>query len=99
MIKIAATPARDNAATATLRTDQSNTAKHSAFYILHFAFLTIVSLAAIVNAAWYHPYGIAYFNQALGGAQAGAGTFLYGTGEGMEQVAAWLNQQPDITGV
>jgi hypothetical protein len=61
--------------------------------------LGVVSLAALVNAAWYHPYGITYFNQALGGAQAGANTFLYGTGEGMEQVAAWLNQQPDITGV
>jgi 4-amino-4-deoxy-L-arabinose transferase-like glycosyltransferase len=59
----------------------------------------VVSLAAIVNAAWYHPYGIAYFNQALGGAAAGASTFLYGSGEGMQQVAAWLNQQPDITGV
>jgi hypothetical protein len=61
--------------------------------------LGVVALAAIVNVAWYHPYGMAYFNQALGGARAGAGAFLYGTGEGMEQVAAWLNQQPDITGV
>jgi 4-amino-4-deoxy-L-arabinose transferase-like glycosyltransferase len=59
----------------------------------------LISLLAVINAAWYHPYGIAYFNQALGGPQAGASTFLYGTGEGMEQVAAWLNQQPDITGV
>ncbi|HET9223238.1 MAG TPA: glycosyltransferase family 39 protein [Roseiflexaceae bacterium] len=61
--------------------------------------LGVVSLIALINAAWYHPYGIAYFNQALGGARAGASTFLYGTGEGMEQVAAWLNGQPDITGV
>jgi hypothetical protein len=61
--------------------------------------LGVVSLAAIVNAAWYHPYGIVYFNQALGGAQMGARTFLAGWGEGMEQVAAWLNQQPNITGV
>jgi hypothetical protein len=61
--------------------------------------LGVVSLLAIANTAWYHPYGIAYFNQALGGPPAGANTFLYGTGEGMQQVAAWLNQQPDITGV
>jgi 4-amino-4-deoxy-L-arabinose transferase-like glycosyltransferase len=59
----------------------------------------LISLLAVINTAWYHPYGIAYFNQALGGPPAGANTFLYGTGEGMEQVAAWLNQQPDITGV
>src|SRR5262249_17694401 len=45
--------------------------------------LGVVSLAAIVNAAWYHPYGIVYFNQALGGAPVGARTFLAGWGEGM----------------
>jgi 4-amino-4-deoxy-L-arabinose transferase-like glycosyltransferase len=58
-----------------------------------------VVLLAVANAAWWHPYGIAYFNQALGGAQIGARTFLAGWGEGFEQVADWLNQQPDITGV
>jgi 4-amino-4-deoxy-L-arabinose transferase-like glycosyltransferase len=61
--------------------------------------LGAVSLAAIINMAWYHPYGIVYFNQALGGASVGARTFLAGWGEGFEQVADWLNQQPDITGV
>jgi hypothetical protein len=60
---------------------------------------TTIGIAAIGNAAWWHPYGIVAFNQALGGAPAGARTFLYGSGEGMQQVAAWLNQQPDITGV
>jgi 4-amino-4-deoxy-L-arabinose transferase-like glycosyltransferase len=98
-LKISAAPSSDAPIRATLRTDRSKTAKRSAFCILHFAFLTVVSLAALINAAWYHPYGIAYFNQALGGPAAGAGAFLYGTGEGMQQVAAWLNQQPDITGV
>jgi 4-amino-4-deoxy-L-arabinose transferase-like glycosyltransferase len=58
-----------------------------------------VVLLAVANAAWWHPYGIAYFNQMLGGTPAGARTFLIGSGEGMEQVAAWLNQQQDITGV
>jgi hypothetical protein len=58
-----------------------------------------VALLAVANAAWWHPYSIAYFNQALGGAQAGAWAFLIGSGEGLEQAAAWLNQQPDITGV
>jgi hypothetical protein len=61
--------------------------------------LGAVVLAAIINAAWWHPYGIAAFNQALGGPQAGARVFLVGWGEGYEQVADFLNQQPDITGV
>ncbi len=63
------------------------------------AIVGLVALAALINAAWWHPYGIAAFNQALGGARAGAQTFLIGSGEGMQEVAAWLNAQPDITGV
>ncbi|MFL5805126.1 MAG: glycosyltransferase family 39 protein [Roseiflexaceae bacterium] len=71
----------------------------SAIYNLQSAILGLVALLALANAAWWHPYGIAAFNQALGGAPLGARTFLIGTGEGMQQIAAWLNQQPDITGV
>ena len=59
----------------------------------------VISIATIINAAWCHPYGIAYYNPLLGGAQAGANTFLTGWGEGLDQVADWLNAQPDITGV
>jgi hypothetical protein len=54
---------------------------------------------SLLNAVWYHPYSIVYFNQLLGGAQAGARTFLIGWGEGTDQVSDWLNQQPDITSV
>jgi Dolichyl-phosphate-mannose-protein mannosyltransferase len=61
--------------------------------------LVLVSLTAIINAAWWHPYGIDYYNPLLGGARAGANSFLTGWGEGLDQVAAWLNQQSDITGV
>jgi 4-amino-4-deoxy-L-arabinose transferase-like glycosyltransferase len=61
--------------------------------------LGVVAVAALANAAWWHPYGIDAFNQALGGARAGERAFLTGWGEGFEQAAAWLNQQPDITGV
>lgn len=63
------------------------------------ALLAAVGAAALLNAAWWHPYGLAAFNQILGGAPAGARTFAMGWGEGMDQVAAWLNQQPDITQV
>jgi 4-amino-4-deoxy-L-arabinose transferase-like glycosyltransferase len=61
--------------------------------------LSGVMLVAAINAFWYHPYSITYFNQALGGAQAGVETFLAGWGEGLDQVADWLNEQPDITSV
>jgi len=58
-----------------------------------------VALVALTHAMWYHPYSIVYFNQFLGGPQKGAETFSVGWGEGYDQVAAWLNQQADITGV
>jgi len=58
-----------------------------------------VTVAALANVAYWHPYTIAAYNQALGGAGAGAYAFLTGWGEGLEQAADWLNQQPDITGV
>jgi 4-amino-4-deoxy-L-arabinose transferase-like glycosyltransferase len=63
------------------------------------ALLLGVALAAWLNAAWWHPYSIAAFNQALGGTRAGAYAFPIGWGEGLGQAAAWLNEQPDITGV
>jgi hypothetical protein len=54
-----------------------------------------VALAAVINAGWWHPYSIVAFNQLFGGASAGARTFAVGWGEGLEQVADWLNRQPD----
>jgi hypothetical protein len=54
---------------------------------------------ALLNVAWWHPYSIVAFNQTLDGAQAGARTFSVGWGEGYNEVADWLNQQPNITGV
>jgi 4-amino-4-deoxy-L-arabinose transferase-like glycosyltransferase len=60
------------------------------------AWLGLIFLVAGFNAAWWHPYGIIAYNQLLGGAPAGARTFHIGWGEGMPQVAAWLNRQPNI---
>ncbi len=48
---------------------------------------------------YWHPYSIDAFNQALGGLNVAARTVALGSGEAQEQVAAWLNQQPNITGV
>jgi 4-amino-4-deoxy-L-arabinose transferase-like glycosyltransferase len=58
-----------------------------------------IAVASLANVAYWHPYEIAAYNQALGGARVGAYAFLTGWGEGLEQAADWLNQQPDITGV
>jgi 4-amino-4-deoxy-L-arabinose transferase-like glycosyltransferase len=59
----------------------------------------VVTVAALANIAWWHPYSIDAFNQIFGGTRAGVRTFTVGWGEGLEQVAAWLNAQPDITSV
>lgn len=61
--------------------------------------LATITIVAPLNAAYWHPYSIDAFNQALGGLNMAARTVALGSGEGQEQVAAWLNQQPDITGV
>lgn len=66
---------------------------------LKFALIPLLSLVAIANALWWHPYGMAYFNPMLGGIRTGIATFLIGEGEGLGEAAAWLNAQPDITGV
>jgi hypothetical protein len=73
--------------------------RHSTIYNLQSTIGLVVMLAALANVAFWHPYEIAAYNQALGGARAGAYAFLTGWGEGLEQAAAWLNAQPDITGV
>jgi hypothetical protein len=65
--------------------------KHSAAIALCMS----VALAGALNAGYWHPYGIAAFNQALGGAAAGAYAFQIGWGEGLEQAADWIDRQPD----
>jgi 4-amino-4-deoxy-L-arabinose transferase-like glycosyltransferase len=59
----------------------------------------LVVLAATATAYVWRSHTLAYFNPLLGGAAAGVRTFSVGWGEGLEQAADWLNQQPDITGV
>jgi hypothetical protein len=63
------------------------------------ALLGLVLLAVAGNVLVWRSHALAYFNPLLGGPAAGARTFSTGWGEGLEQAAAWLNQQPDITGV
>ncbi|GAB4207686.1 MAG: hypothetical protein OHK0022_36250 [Roseiflexaceae bacterium] len=58
-----------------------------------------LALVAVVNAVGWQPYSITAYNQLLGGAHAGVETFSTGWGEGYDQIADFLNQQPDITSV
>ncbi len=61
--------------------------------------IALIVAMALLNALWWNPHQIAYFNQALGGLPMGVRTVLVGEGEGLGDVARWLNEQPDITGV
>lgn len=61
--------------------------------------LGVFVLLVTANVAYWHPYELVAYNQLLGGAQTGSFAFRSGWGEGYEQVADWLNQQPNITGV
>ena len=41
------------------------------------------------------PYYLSYYNPLLGGGPAAQRTVMVGNGEGLDQVAAWLNAQPE----
>jgi hypothetical protein len=42
-----------------------------------------------------YPYYLSYYNPLLGGGPAAERTVMVGNGEGLDQVAAWLNARPD----
>lgn len=62
--------------------------------ILNFAFLAMLLIFHALPVFTYYPYYLAYFNPVLGGPARAAQTTLMGWGEGMEQVAAYLNTKP-----
>jgi 4-amino-4-deoxy-L-arabinose transferase-like glycosyltransferase len=59
----------------------------------------VVGLLGLGLQAWglatVHPYYLAYYNPLLGGGTAASRAILVGWGEGLDQVARALNQQPD----
>jgi hypothetical protein len=55
--------------------------------------LTLAIAGSLVT--WYHPYTMAYFNPLVGGGPVAQRVFLVGWGEGLEQVGALLNQEPE----
>jgi hypothetical protein len=75
------------------------------FYVLRFtqyvlrstpyAVLIALLLIHALPIATAYPYYLAYFNPLMGGLPRAVKTTLVGWGEGMEQVADYLNQRPD----
>lgn len=55
-------------------------------------FLVVLQMGLVLPA---YPYFLAYFNPLLGGLPRAVETTLVGWGEGMEQVGAYLNAQPN----
>lgn len=58
------------------------------------AFALVIVLAAWPAASTY-PYFLSYYSPLLGGGTSAQRTVMVGNGEGLDQVAAWLNSQPD----
>jgi 4-amino-4-deoxy-L-arabinose transferase-like glycosyltransferase len=48
------------------------------------------------NVALYHPYYLSYFNPLLGDGAVAQRVMPVGWGEGLEEVGAWLREQPDL---
>jgi 4-amino-4-deoxy-L-arabinose transferase-like glycosyltransferase len=55
-----------------------------------------LALAASALLLFYHPYYLAYYNPLIGGSPNAPRLVPVGWGEGLDQAAAWLNQQPDL---
>jgi hypothetical protein len=63
---------------------------------LKFAFwLLIIGVLAMAFVMPNYPYYLSYYNPLLGGIQRAVREVPVGWGEGLEQAAAWLNDQPD----
>ncbi len=62
------------------------------FYLLFSPILLVFHLLPVFT---YYPYYLTYFNPLMGGPIRASQTTLMGWGEGMEQVAAYLNTKPN----
>lgn len=56
--------------------------------------VALVIVLAVWPAATTYPYYLSYYNPLLGGGPAAQRTVMVGNGEGLDQVASWLNEQP-----
>jgi 4-amino-4-deoxy-L-arabinose transferase-like glycosyltransferase len=69
--------------------------EHRRRLLLGIAAVAIV-LAQALPLATVAPYALAYYNPIMGGAPAAQRVLLVGWGEGLDQVAAYLNARPEI---
>lgn len=56
----------------------------------------VIAALLLLPLPSYHPYYLAYYNPLLGGGPTAQRVILVGTGEGMDQVGAWLRNRPDL---
>jgi hypothetical protein len=56
--------------------------------------IALVVVLAVWPATTTYPYFLSYYNPLLGGGPAAQRTVMVGNGEGLDQVAQWLNDQP-----
>jgi hypothetical protein len=56
--------------------------------------LVLLTVAQALPLAMVSPYALAYYNPIVGGGRAAARVLLVGWGEGLDQVADYLNAQP-----
>lgn len=52
-------------------------------------------LLLLLDAAWYHPYQLAYYNPLFGGGSTASRVMLVGWGEGLAQAGDYISAQPD----
>lgn len=57
--------------------------------------LTLLVLVQAAGTLPHHPYYLTYYNPLLGGGRRAVQTITVGWGEGLDQAARYLNQQPD----
>ena len=55
----------------------------------------IISMLAVWPDARTYPYYLSYYSPLLGGGPVAERTVMVGNGEGLDQVAAWLNARPN----
>jgi len=60
-------------------------------------FVVLIGVAPLhgLFTVLHYPYYITYFNPLVGGSRTAPQVLFMGWGEGLDQAAAWLNQQPD----
>jgi hypothetical protein len=62
---------------------------------LHWPAIVALGVCQVTVIASVQPYPLSFYNPLLGGAATARETTIVGWGEGLDQVAAYLDQQPD----